>query len=66
MSVDYRAGMDYWPIRIPGSSSGNRFFPGKNLWAKDEGVTLYDLDQWGDQHHPPVPVSGSVLAMLQQ
>jgi hypothetical protein len=57
----YADGMSYWRIWIPGGL-GERRPSGLSgsLWAREEGGTLFEMNHWGEEHHPPVPIDGSV------
>ena len=57
--------MSYWRIWIPGGTGGRRAsgLSGSH-WAREEAATLFEMDHWGAECHPPVPINGSVPEMI--
>ncbi len=55
--------MTYWRVSIP-AISGAVFFPGREHWAKDDGVSLTLMDKHG-KAEPAIPIVGNALTTLQ-
>jgi hypothetical protein len=57
--------MSYWRVWVPGGTGGGR--PGGlsgSLWVREESGSLVEMDHWGQDHHPTVPINASIPAMV--